>query len=47
MGAGVVGLVLAWLFEKSGSLWPSMVLHGCNNAIGISWIYAVLLLELA
>lgn len=38
----VVALLLAWLFERSGSLWPSMALHGCNNAIGICWIYAAL-----
>jgi len=43
----LVGLVLAWLYEKAGSLWPSMALHCCNNAIGISWIYTVLWLDLA
>ena len=38
----LIGLLLAWLYERSGSLWPSMVLHGVNNAAGIVVIYAVL-----
>ena len=35
----VMGLALAYLFQRTGSLWPSMVLHGVNNAVGITWIY--------
>lgn len=35
----VIGLALAYLYERSGSLLPSMVLHGVNNGIAISWIY--------
>lgn len=42
-----VGLVLAWLYERSGSLWPSIMLHGCNNGIGLTLLYAAALLELA
>ena len=41
----LIGLVLAWLYEKAGSLWPSMALHCCNNAIGITLIYTVLWLD--
>ena len=29
------GIVLAFLFEKSGSLWPSIYFHCVNNVIGI------------
>jgi len=29
------GIVLASLFEKSGSLWPSIYLHSVNNVIGV------------
>ena len=29
----VMGLVLALLYERSGSLLPSMLVHACNNAI--------------
>jgi len=28
-----IGIVLALLYEKSGSLWPSIYLHAINNAI--------------
>lgn len=34
-----LGVVLAWLYETTGSLMPGMVLHGSNNAI----VLAVLL----
>ena len=34
------GVVLAFLYEKSGSLWPSIYLHGVNNAIGILQVMA-------
>jgi membrane protease YdiL (CAAX protease family) len=29
------GLLLAWFYEKSGSLWPSIYLHCVNNVIGV------------
>ena len=29
----LIGLVLAWLYERTGSLWPSIVLHGAMNAL--------------
>jgi len=35
----IIGLILAWLYEKTGSLWPSIALHCCNNFVGISFIY--------
>lgn len=38
----LIGLALAYFYERSGSLWPSMVLHGVNNGIGILFIYVAL-----
>lgn len=35
----LIGLALAWLYERTGSLKPGMVLHGVNNAVGITVIY--------
>lgn len=29
----IFGLILAWLYERSGSLWPPVLAHGINNAI--------------
>ena len=43
----LVGLVLAWLYERSGSLWPSIVLHGCNNGVGLALLYAAAGLDFA
>jgi uncharacterized protein len=31
----VLGLFLAWLYEKSGSLYPGIILHAANNAISL------------
>lgn len=30
-----LGLFLAWLYEKTGSLYPGMLLHATNNAISL------------
>ncbi len=31
----VLGLFLAWLYEKTGSLYPGIILHASNNAIAV------------
>jgi hypothetical protein len=31
----VLGLCLAWLYEKTGSLYPGMILHASNNAVAL------------
>ena len=28
-----MGVILALLYERSGSLWPAVIVHGCHNAI--------------
>jgi membrane protease YdiL (CAAX protease family) len=38
----LIGIALAYLYERSGSLWPSIALHMVNNAIGITFIYLTL-----
>jgi len=37
----VMGLFLAWLFQRTGSLVPGMVAHGLNNAIAFTLLYLV------
>ena len=32
------GLLLGWLRERSGSLWPPILLHVVVNAFSLSWI---------
>jgi membrane protease YdiL (CAAX protease family) len=32
----VFGLALAWLYERTGSLWPPMALHVLNNALAFA-----------
>ena len=38
----LIGLALAYLYEHTGSLKPSMVFHGVNNGISFMWIYLVM-----
>ena len=35
INAAVMGLVLIWLYEKSGSIWPAILAHAVNNALGV------------
>lgn len=35
-GLFVLGLVLGWLYERSGSLWPSIVVHIGFNALNVA-----------
>ena len=41
----IMGLVLAWFYERTGSLYPSIALHLTNNVIGISIIYSIIGVE--
>jgi hypothetical protein len=40
----VMGIVLAWFYETSGSLWPSIMIHATNNAIKLFLLYILLAL---
>ena len=37
----LIGLILAYTYERSGSLWPSIALHGAINAIAFVGAYLV------
>jgi membrane protease YdiL (CAAX protease family) len=37
----VLGLFLAWLYEKTGSLYPGIILHATNNAIALLLLAAL------
>jgi uncharacterized protein len=32
----VFGIVLAWLYERTGSIWPTIAVHALNNAIAFA-----------
>ncbi len=32
----VFGIVLAWLYERTGSIWPTIVVHAFNNAVAFT-----------
>lgn len=34
----VIGLVAGWLRQASGSIWPSVILHGIPNVAGALWV---------
>lgn len=38
----VMGFVLAWTYEKSGSLWPPILIHMLNNLLGVIALYVFL-----
>jgi len=40
----VMGLVLAYFFERSGSIWPSVLIHALNNSLKLAAIFVMLLL---
>jgi hypothetical protein len=42
--AFLLGLLLAWLYERSGSLWAPIIVHIINNAVKIIFLYIILYL---
>jgi uncharacterized protein len=40
-GTFLVGLTLAWTYERSGSILPGMLVHGCFNAISTLLVFGV------
>jgi hypothetical protein len=40
----VMGLVLAWLYERSNSLWPSITIHIVNNSFKLLLLYVLIAL---
>jgi membrane protease YdiL (CAAX protease family) len=43
----VLGLLLAMVYEKSGSVWPAVITHGVYNSVGLLLLYAFLASGLA
>ena len=37
----VLGFCLAWLYEKTGSLWPGIILHASNNTLALVVLWLV------
>ncbi len=44
-GLFILAVFLGWLYERTGSLWPSMVAHGCFNMFNI--VMALLVKDLS
>jgi hypothetical protein len=42
VAAAALGMVLAWTYEKSGSLWTPVIIHILNNAAKILILYLLL-----
>lgn len=38
-GIFALGVILALLYERSGSLWPAVICHGAYNALMLVWFY--------
>jgi uncharacterized protein len=43
--AFLLGILLAWTYERSRSLWPAVIIHILNNALKIVLLYAVLAIQ--
>jgi uncharacterized protein len=41
VGVFLLAMLLAWLYQHTGSLYPSMLAHAVNNATGLILFYAV------
>ncbi len=41
IAAAIVGFPLAWLYERTGSLWPSIILHAVTNFFAQGLLYLV------
>lgn len=40
--AALLGFLLAWVYERSSSLWPPVIIHVINNAFKILLLYALI-----
>lgn len=40
----VLGLFLAWLYEKTGSLYPGIILHAANNGVAVLALFVAQML---
>jgi len=40
--AFVLGILLAWVYESSNSLWSGVIIHAINNSVKIILLYALL-----
>jgi membrane protease YdiL (CAAX protease family) len=41
VGIFILAMLLAWLYQRTGSLYPGMLAHAVNNATGLILFYAV------
>jgi membrane protease YdiL (CAAX protease family) len=41
VGIFLLALLLAWLYQHTGSLFPGMLAHAVNNATGLILFYVV------
>ena len=41
IGIFVLGTLLAWVYQRTGSLYPSIVAHAVNNATGLVLLYTL------
>jgi hypothetical protein len=40
--AFILGLILGWVYERSQSLWPAIIIHMINNAVKVLAIYILI-----
>ncbi len=35
----ILGLIFAYLYQKSGSIWPGVLIHALVNALAVIWVF--------
>lgn len=45
VATGVMGIALAWIYERSQSLWPAVIIHSINNGVKIILLYLLLAVD--
>jgi membrane protease YdiL (CAAX protease family) len=41
IGIGLLALMLAWVYQRTGSLYPAILAHAVNNATGLILFYVL------
>ena len=42
ISAFILGILIAWAYERSGSLWTAIMIHAINNGVKILMLYIFL-----
>jgi hypothetical protein len=47
VATGLLGIVLAWFYERSKSLWAPILIHALVNSVQLGFIYVMVAIGIA